>query len=279
MSKSLVYEAKSWYDTPMDIDRITSASPVEIDTELYSLTVQQIETEQRIKRNERLAKSYSDNGRAAQPYLDENIALGDKLITLTIDIEPLTDEFTNRGGWSRFYLVTNGNGHVHRSTHCTTCYMNTSYAWLPELSGKSEDEAVEEFGEKMCTVCFPSAPANPAFRGPGRRDREALAAKAAEKDAKLAAKLEKAILPDGSELRLAGLVSNPKTLIAAQRTLAAEVNSLLWYGESHPMAADWIENIGRLVEAIANKTGQHPDDIREAVYAKQAKKVAKEKAS
>lgn len=62
-------------------------------------------------------------------------------------------------GWSRFFLVTNTNGHIHSSMHCTTCFPTTSYAWLPQLSGLSEAEAVEDQGEILCSVCFPSAPA------------------------------------------------------------------------------------------------------------------------
>lgn len=61
-------------------------------------------------------------------------------------------------GWSRFFLVTSSAGHVHSSTHCSTCRPTTTYGWLPELSGKSEETAVAELGPTLCSVCFPSAP-------------------------------------------------------------------------------------------------------------------------
>jgi hypothetical protein len=62
-------------------------------------------------------------------------------------------------GWSRFYLVTSSaNGHIHRDTHCSTCRWGTEYAWLPELSGLTEADAVAEYGEILCSVCYPSAP-------------------------------------------------------------------------------------------------------------------------
>ncbi len=79
--------------------------------------------------------------------------------------------------WNRYFLVTNGNGHVHREMTCRTCYPTTQYAWLPELSGCDEAEMITEFGEKACTVCFPDAPANPSYHAPGRRDREAIDAR------------------------------------------------------------------------------------------------------
>jgi hypothetical protein len=61
-------------------------------------------------------------------------------------------------GWSRFFLVTSSAGHVHSSTHCSTCRPTTTYGWLPELSGKTEAKAVKDLGPTLCSVCFPSAP-------------------------------------------------------------------------------------------------------------------------
>lgn len=64
-------------------------------------------------------------------------------------------------GWSRFFLVTSSNGHIHSSTHCKTCRVTTTYGWMPHLSGKGMSEAIEFFGpaaECLCSVCFPDAP-------------------------------------------------------------------------------------------------------------------------
>lgn len=61
-------------------------------------------------------------------------------------------------GWSRFFLVTSSTGHIHSSMHCSTCRPTTTYGWLPELSGKTEAEAVEAHGPALCSVCFASAP-------------------------------------------------------------------------------------------------------------------------
>jgi len=64
----------------------------------------------------------------------------------------------NAEQWNRFFLVTNANGHIHRSMQCSTCRWDTRFAWLPELSGLTEKDAVEAYGPKLCSVCFPSAP-------------------------------------------------------------------------------------------------------------------------
>lgn len=64
-------------------------------------------------------------------------------------------------GWSRFFVVTSSNGHIHSSTHCGTCRPTTTYGWLPELSGKDMTSAIEHFGpaaECLCSVCFTDAP-------------------------------------------------------------------------------------------------------------------------
>jgi hypothetical protein len=76
--------------------------------------------------------------------------------------QALQDHEAGYTGWSRFYLVTSSSGHVHSSTHCCTCNkgrLPTSFALVPDLSGKTEAEAVAELGPALCSVCFPSAPA------------------------------------------------------------------------------------------------------------------------
>lgn len=207
-----------------------------------------------------------------------------RMAELEAEMAPYEAEFAARR-WSRFFLVTNGNGHVHSSMSCSTCYQTTEFAWLPELAGKTEAEMVEEFGEKACTVCFPSAPANPSFRGPGRRDRATLDAKAAEKASKAAAKLEKALLPDGSPLRLSDF-GTPTTLIAGQRALSSTLQSMYTYNvmyaevhgrtEPHPHTPKWEADVALLVEAISNKTGQPADEVLAEAQAKAEKKVRKE---
>jgi hypothetical protein len=61
-------------------------------------------------------------------------------------------------GWSRFFLVNNTNGHIHRSLNCSTCTFRTEFSWLPSLSGLTESDAVEAHGSILCTICYPSAP-------------------------------------------------------------------------------------------------------------------------
>jgi hypothetical protein len=82
---------------------------------------------------------------------------------LLAEIEAMRAEFRRRGGWKRYFLVVSSDGHVHRGTHCSTCFSSTRFAWLTELSDCDEDAMVEQYGEKACTVCFPDAPTHPAW--------------------------------------------------------------------------------------------------------------------
>lgn len=77
---------------------------------------------------------------------------------LATQIDDADTTFRSRGGWSRFFLVQGPGGHIHSSMNCFTCRATTVFAWLPEVSGKTEAEAVAEHGAILCTVCFPTAP-------------------------------------------------------------------------------------------------------------------------
>ncbi|HUX70755.1 MAG TPA: hypothetical protein VMV41_09620, partial [Cellulomonadaceae bacterium] len=70
----------------------------------------------------------------------------------------LDDEHAVRR-WSRFFLVTSSaGGHIHSTRGCHTCRPTTTFGWLPQLSGKTEPDAVADQGAILCTDCYPSAP-------------------------------------------------------------------------------------------------------------------------
>jgi hypothetical protein len=82
-----------------------------------------------------------------------------RLIATTLaEIAPYNDEFLARGRWSRWFLVLASDGHIHRDTNCSSCFPTTQYSWLVNHSGRSTASMVSEFGDRLCTVCFPDAP-------------------------------------------------------------------------------------------------------------------------
>ena len=60
--------------------------------------------------------------------------------------------------WNRAFICTNGNGHVHKTMLCSTCYVTTRFAWMTDYSASTEQEIVEAAGSDACTICYPTAP-------------------------------------------------------------------------------------------------------------------------
>lgn len=163
--------------TPAIAD-LSTATPAEIDTRLFALYLETMSVQRDIGYAEKAL------ARGALPYImernqaDLDRALA-RLDAIREEQRDLDNEFSDRGGWSRYFLVTNGNGHIHREMDCRTCYPTTQYAWLTTLSDCDEEAMVEEHGDMACTICFPDAPAYPAFQR-SLEERKALeAAKAA----------------------------------------------------------------------------------------------------
>src|SRR5579859_5606713 len=62
--------------------------------------------------------------------------------------------------WQRYFLCRANNGHIHATlSGCFTVKWDTVMEWRPELSGHTVAEAVQALGERLCTHCFPDAPA------------------------------------------------------------------------------------------------------------------------
>lgn len=93
---------------------------------------------------------------AVDAYCEANEALSEA----RVDVAEI-DAIYAAKPWSRFWLVTSSDGHIHRSCHCHTCnkgLRRTGFALTPSLSGKATDEAVAALGPALCTACFPEAP-------------------------------------------------------------------------------------------------------------------------
>ena len=144
---------------------LTTMTPVEIDTILAEIwgrinAVQnQIAAKNEKAREARKAvkQGYKHYEGLAEKYEADIPALREKLVPLEAEAAPFEAEYASRP-WSRAFLVTNNNGHVHSSMNCGTCFITTQYAWMIDYSGKDEAEIVEAAGCIACTVCFPSAP-------------------------------------------------------------------------------------------------------------------------
>jgi hypothetical protein len=176
----------------------------------------------------RVAK-YKEDAVKARGFIEES----KPLLKVALEAKQACEaEFSRRGGWSRFWIVVNSNGHIHSSMNCTTCFPTTAYAWLPSVSGSTDAEVIELAGEKACTICFPDAPVDTRNRPskleePAKKAaREEREAAKAEREAKKAAK---AIAnPDGSVVKLSGKFGNKVyTESEAQRIFVDNLVSLI----------------------------------------------------
>lgn len=199
---------------------LTTATPVEIDTALAELyvAISRLETTQAAAQrtidfiDEIKPGSYESHLREYSParraMLSEQVdQLGAQVLRILIDdVAPLEQEFSRRGGWTRYYLVDNTNGHVHKDTRCSTCFPTTVYSWLIEQSGMSAEDLVELAGMQACTVCFPWAPVDVLRRKSLLESPERKAARLereAAKAARNAKKAAKAITtPEGNPLKV-----------------------------------------------------------------------------
>jgi hypothetical protein len=153
---------------------IVNMTPVEIDTHLSEIWERANQFFSRANATRRQARRYNESGgsyaKHASKMFEEAEKIKAKGIEVLKETAPYDDEFTNRGGWNRYFLVHNVNGHIHREQRCSTCRPTTEYVWLIDLADCDEKAMVAKHGEKACTVCFPDAPTMEGYNTPKEVD-------------------------------------------------------------------------------------------------------------
>jgi hypothetical protein len=259
---------------------LSSLTPKQVDTVLAASYDAQAQVMNRIQSAQHAADRYT---RANLPTLAakeqaEVEAFQASLSRMIAEAQPYEAEYTRRR-WHRYFLVTNGNGHVHRERSCSTCFPTTRYAWLVDLSGCDERAMVAEHGTDACTVCFPNAPVLARQLGvvsKTQRERaEARTARETKRAAAAAKAAEKAITnPDGTPLmdqsgwRVTTVSAAKRELLHAAGTLQfAQPGS---YSDARrPQIQTAFE---RIAVALAAKLGEDAELLKTAARAKAAKR-------
>ena len=205
-------------------------------------------------------------------------------------IDECNADWRANGRWSRFYLVTNTNGHIHSSVNCSTCFHDTNFAWLTHLSGLDEVDAVQAEGEVLCTICYPSAPVA-WTNGMSRRDKEAKAEREAVKAERQRIKAEKSLSINGDVVEIR---TDPKegsryyghkefkTLRSAELWLVeAYAHVLVESWKANGTTNCWVsapdafsnENHALVLDLYLKKTGKSFDDVVPAFRKKAEKKA------
>lgn len=259
---------------------LTHATPPEIDTvlaELHGLRQGPASAAQTYRRRLRTNPGYADRLAEVEAEVER----------IDVAIRALAAEFSRRGGWTRAFLVSGNNGHVHRTMRCSTCRDTTEFHWLPAESGKDEELIVEKAGEKACSVCYPSAPVEVRNK-PCQYEVPEVAAKRAARAAAAELKQTKAAAaaiahPDGQPLldEYGHVVEIERMAQIAYVRTAAEARAYAgpWAGlgaQADKLFEEYSTLSTRLLEALAHK--RRPDDEsrvdaeREALGPKVAKK-------
>lgn len=234
---------------------ITTASPAEIDTEIARIEGEIASVVARIER----ARATS-----ARAELED---LSGRLTTLVDEKTSYAEEYSRRGGWTRYYLVTNHNGHLHTTMACRNTYPTTSWYWVIGLSGATADEAVGQGGALSCLDCFPGhreviESGRPCLietpeHKVAREERETRTAQKAAQ-----ARTKGITNPDGTPLYEVSDAHDGgwretdyviKTEVAASRHAMQAAYDLRWYGADHPFAPAWTETVRRCLAALAHK--------------------------
>jgi hypothetical protein len=178
------------------------SNPTKIDTAIAAKLHELVAPQQEIERQ--LRYSNAEDSYTRHWYNPEKLqrALAERERG-EVELQALEEQYT---GWSRYWHVTNVNGHVHTSTSCPSCFPDTQFSWRTDLSGLTREEVVAREAHNACSVCMPIAPVeqraareryNAEQRGTKAAERQAKkdekARKAAERASKLLDKVEKAI--------------------------------------------------------------------------------------
>lgn len=261
------------------IANLAIATPAEIDTRIAAVMVRRAEIEMGIRRAEYTMEGgiYVTDQAKAKAESDIRAFVIERN-TLIEERWTLDDEFQGRGGWNRYYLVTNTNGHVHTSTECDTCFEDTDFGWLTQFSGTDQDEMGKLSGEAACARCFPNLPAEimQAKRDARVDTPERIAARDADA-AKKAAKKAKATANgitdvDGSPLKDDdGYVI--KTLRTAQIKAVQALEQAGLDGIYADQANDDPAHVAHLLE-LAKRERAYAARLLKAIAAKQDRSLA-----
>lgn len=170
-------------------------------------------------------------------------------------------EWNQHGQWPRYAIVP--GGHIHKELGCHTFHYDsigrrtTDVRWAYFVSGDTVEDAIEVYGEALCSHCYPNAPVaktyatiavdadgNPLTKAQSQEIKDA---RQAEKDAKATAKNAAAVIDP-----LTGKVIY-KTDRAAKNEVLGAANDALSYEMDHPSMNEWHVTASRAIDGLVDK--------------------------
>lgn len=215
----------------------TTQTPAEVDTAL----VEALNTLERA-----VSRCYHFEPKAVGQFYwhlnEDNVEFATQAIEEALAAHLVLDavhaEYQRRGGWERYIIVPDGHVHYGR-INCPSLdhgIRPTERRFIPSLSAMTEAQMVEAVGETACTVCFPTAPAMPAFQaGLKRTADEKVAARIAKLQARRA-RLVKAV--DTKTKTLSRLIAKGESHDWETKALAYATQDLADFNRKNPGLAD-----------------------------------------
>lgn len=242
-----------------------------IDTEIADLSEKAARLQARINEARRVLAEGDRrrvNFSGGEAALTARVAQAEEALSPVFARLAVLDRIYGEHRWSRFYLVRNNNGHIHRSMDCHTTFPTTQWGWLPQLSGLTEAEAVADQGEILCSVCYPLAPIA-WCNGRSKAAQEAAAERAAAKAERAAKKAAKALYSDDPDrqFRTSGRYPDRIGTLAAAKSWLTD--GYVW-GWDHPSHSP--EDRDALAALLAERLGTTPAEELAAAQKRAAKR-------
>lgn len=217
------------------------------------------------------ATDTTHRGRNAQTALDRYNAASAALAEAR-EAKKAADKWADHGRWNRYAVVP--GGHIHNDAGCFTLRWDTDVRWAWPVSGDSVAEAIETYGEALCSHCYPDAPVaqtlgkvevdadgHPISKAAAQAARDA---KAAEKAAKEAAKNAAAVVDPATGKVLY------KTERAATNAIASVLDYYFSYGDEKYLTSARAD-----IVAVAAKRGVDAQALEAELVAKAEVKFRK----
>jgi hypothetical protein len=161
--------------------------------------------------------------------VSEYASLTRSLGRISGDIIAMDNEWREHG-WTRWIECLNSDGHIHSWFGCPTLDRGlhpTTVSWRTDLSGATLEDAIKDLGPRLCSVCFPDAPAEQCQK---KSDIEREARDAARK-AREEAKFVKGLRPE--EQFRAGDGDLVTTVAACKQVLRDAIDAEHYYPRSY----------------------------------------------
>jgi hypothetical protein len=242
-------------------------------TKIWTLT--EAEVIERIRKLARLGNVLELRaGVRPADLLKQHAELSARIAGLNSDIKAM-DETWRAAGWTRWIECLNSDGHIHSWFGCSTLNRGlhaTQLNWRTDLSGKTQAEAIADFGPRLCSVCFPDAPVDLCRK---KSDIER-AARDAAKAARAEAKFVKGLRPEEQFRDARGDMVT--TVAACKQVLRDAIDAEHYYPRTYANDRARIDAVTATARLVLLGRGVSQEEIGK-IEASTRKRIAREEAS